>query len=134
MHSNDKRFPSAERGLTFNKPLSPPRPQRTHLGAKPFRCPACGGEFAVASRMAEHRRVHSGERPFPCPTCAKSFTKSSNLQERQTLHTGQRPFKGADCGKAFAQPSRLCATSESTPASGPFLAHSVDRPLPGLPP
>ncbi|KAL4673718.1 hypothetical protein H8959_017652 [Pygathrix nigripes] len=109
-----------QQALPVLRPLSLLRHQRTHLGAKPFRCPACEREFAVASRMVEHQRVHSGERPFPCPTCGKCFTKSSNLSEHQTLHTGQRPFKCADCGVAFAQPSRLVRHQRIHTGERPF--------------
>ncbi|XP_053908268.1 LOW QUALITY PROTEIN: myeloid zinc finger 1-like [Cuculus canorus] len=101
--------------------VPPEEHQRTHSGARPYGCGACGKSFGHLSTLTTHRRLHTGERPYGCGACAKSFTNPSDLAKHRRAHTGERPYPCGACGKRFSQRSNLAVHRR---------AHGQERPFP----
>ena len=70
----------------FNRKHDLERHERTHTGAKPFKCTICKMGFAQKINLTTHTLTHTGEKPFKCTSCEMSFTTGSSRKRHMTTH------------------------------------------------
>ena len=75
--------------------------ERTHTGAKPYKCAFCDFRSAQGGNVRIHERRHTGDKRYPCPYCPfASVTSSATTTHIRRAHTkpetagGPRPATG----------------------------------------
>jgi hypothetical protein len=89
---------------TFNHRSNLIAHERTHSGARPYRCPhpGCGACFSQSSNMRRHQRLHYGLRPYACSACGVAFARRASLDVHMRRHTGEKPFACDVCLRPFS--------------------------------
>ena len=60
---------------------------KSHEGAREFKCEICGKEFNYKAVLKRHIFTHSESKPFKCEQCDKSFHCQSEWKRHQFIHS-----------------------------------------------
>jgi hypothetical protein len=64
--------------------------ERTHTGAKPYKCAFCDFRSAQGGNVRIHERRHTGDKRYPCPYCPfASVTSSATTSHVRRAHGGE---------------------------------------------
>lgn len=94
--------PADEAGLA---PVAPPAKKVK----KPNVCGTCNDGKDWGYTLKRHQRTHSGARPYKCEICGHTATQAGHLITHMRTHTGEKPFacQITGCSSAFGDPSAL---------------------------
>ncbi|XP_072931643.1 uncharacterized protein [Epargyreus clarus] len=78
-----------------------------HKDKVAHKCPTCGKEFPIITRLKNHMIIHSNTFNFFCDLCPYKSKYKYYLVMHMRTHTGEKPYKCSECPASFVNPSNL---------------------------
>ncbi|KAB0360365.1 hypothetical protein FD754_004521 [Muntiacus muntjak] len=102
--------------------------QRTHTGARPFKCSFCVKVCMQPSNLWVHQRIHTGKKPHCCDLCPKKFTSIPILPAHERTHTQEKLSSVSSVTRPSATGGNSVFTDAPTLGSNPTCVPNVTVP------